>query len=82
MISPVRTCFGCRVRRSAADLQRFTVHKMNNALVIDRKKKETGRGVYCCNNHSCLERFVRNKKGLKKALRVELLDISEVEHLL
>ncbi len=82
MVLPIRTCFECRGRKTGSDLLRFTVLKVNGVLVLDGKKKEAGRGVYCCKNGSCLESFARNRKGLKKALRVETLDMSVVEHLL
>ena len=82
MVLPVRTCVACRARKSGPELLRFTVQKMTAALLLDGKKKETGRGVYCCKNSSCLEIFVRNKKRLKKTLGIESLDISVVERLL
>ena len=78
LVLPVRTCFGCRNRKSIGELLRYTAHVITGVLVPDGKKKSVGRGVYCCNNRACLEKLIRNKKGLKKALQIEV-DLGEIE---
>ncbi|MBU0481489.1 MAG: YlxR family protein [Proteobacteria bacterium] len=79
--TPIRTCFGCRIRKNPADLLRFTVAGSSGVLQLDGVKKSAGRGVYCCNDTGCLGRLVRNRKGLKRALRVTELDMVEIENL-
>jgi len=60
-------CLACRRRVERRLLVRFTAQ--DGALVPDWRKRLGGRGVYCCRNDRCLRRFIKNKKGLARALR-------------
>lgn len=66
---PTRTCLGCRQKRPKSLLLRFALD--SGQLLLDRESLLGGRGVYCCNNDSCLTRFGRNRKQLARAFRVQ-----------
>ncbi len=66
---PVRTCKGCGARRPKGELRRFVLEKG----VMVESRIFPGRAVYCCRQESCLERLLKNKKGLNRAFRYKVL---------
>jgi len=64
---PVRTCLGCGIKSNKAELVRLVVSA--GVLVADRMQVLPGRGVYCCRNHQCYQRLVKQRKKLAWALR-------------
>ena len=57
---PIRTCVSCRSKKPKKGLVRFVLDK-DNRVIIDEFQKKEGRGIYLCNNISCIERFFKNK---------------------
>ncbi|MGH2805888.1 MAG: YlxR family protein [Actinomycetota bacterium] len=65
MGTPIRTCAGCRRRRSQAELVRV-VRRRDGSIVVGR---EPGRGAYVCCDPRCVEQAFRSG-GLRRTLRV------------
>ena len=77
---PVRTCIGCRKRRPAGELIRFTVCG-DRIVVSPGRENMPGRGCYACPNRQCLDAAL--KKGrLARALRRSLIEPPSKEGLL
>lgn len=74
--SPIRTCLGCRQRKTQQNLWRFAVDK-NGCVMKDFRGKHDGRHAYCCQDNSCLQKFFKNKKGLSRAFRQQVLGFDE-----
>ena len=66
--APIRTCTGCRRKRSQAELIRI-VRRPDGRPSLNGDRSP-GRGAYVCFDRSCVERALRSG-GLKRALRVE-----------
>lgn len=64
----IRTCLSCRLRKPQNQLLRFAVDN-RGLLVLDDRRRLGGRGAYCCNETACLRAFVKNRRGLARALR-------------
>ena len=64
---PVRTCRGCGRKAPQVELVRLVMQE--GALKEDPGRRESGRGVYVCNNELCRTRLERNKKLLRRCLR-------------
>lgn len=73
---PIRTCLGCRQKKSQEELWRFSLAE-NGLIVKDFKGLRKGRHAYCCPNDRCLHLFVNNKKKLCRAFRTEVLGCDE-----
>jgi predicted RNA-binding protein YlxR (DUF448 family) len=58
---PVRTCVSCRSKKAKKELVRLVLDK-DNRVIIDRFRKKEGRGIYLCNNESCMAGFLKNKR--------------------
>jgi predicted RNA-binding protein YlxR (DUF448 family) len=70
---PVRTCLGCRARKSQAGLRRLAlVRGPEGARVVwDESRTRGGRGAWLClAGADCLEKALR-KKVLARAFRLE-----------
>ncbi|WP_084456383.1 YlxR family protein [Desulfogranum mediterraneum] len=65
---PERTCRGCGKKRAQKDLIRLGL--VNQQLTVDHGRTLRGRGVYCCDDARCRQRLEKNKKVLKRALRL------------
>jgi uncharacterized protein len=50
----------CRSKKAKKELVRLVLDK-NNRIVIDEYMKKNGRGIYLCNDRSCMERFLKNR---------------------
>jgi len=74
--SPIRTCLGCRQRKMQQRLWRFAVDA-NGRVMKDFRGKHDGRHAYCCQDNSCLQKFFKNKKGLSRAFRQQVLGFDE-----
>jgi len=46
-------------------------------VMNDFRGKHAGRHGYCCRNDSCLRKFFKNKKGLSRAFRQQVLGFDE-----
>ncbi|MGV1099978.1 YlxR family protein [Thiovibrio sp. JS02] len=73
---PIRTCLGCRQRREQPDLWRFAVDA-DGVLRKDFRGRHAGRHGYCCKNTGCLQKFLKNKKELSRAFRLQVLGFDE-----
>jgi len=60
MAIPLRTCCGCRQKKTVHELQRITLQPPAE-LRLDGKRKENGRGVYLCLDRTCLNLALRKK---------------------
>ena len=69
---PIRTCLGCRQRKAQQELWRFAMDN-SGCVMKDFRGKHDGRHVYCCQADSCLQKFFKNKKGLPRAFRQQVL---------
>ena len=58
---PERTCASCRSKKAKKELVRLVLDK-DNRIIIDRLQKKEGRGIYLCNNESCMTGFLKNKR--------------------
>ena len=66
---PIRTCLGCGKRFPKNQLMKFV---LNNGIVRHESKGSgQGRSVYSCNNKKCLGVFLKQKKKLSRAFRVQ-----------
>jgi uncharacterized protein len=74
--APIRTCLGCRKRKEQQEMLRFALDS-GGCVIKDFRGKHDGRHVYCCQNDSCLQRFFKNKKGLSRAFRQQVLGFDE-----
>ncbi|MDR0354493.1 MAG: YlxR family protein [Deltaproteobacteria bacterium] len=77
---PVRTCLGCRTRRSAEELARLVLDKREEPakVVWDRDRRLPGRGAWvCADDPVCLTRAT-SKNRLAKALRVGEVDVTSL----
>ena len=79
---PIRTCFGCGVKKNKKDFWRLSLNKDIGVISWDSKYLLGGRGVYCCMDKLCVQRLLKNKKRLARAFRVEVVEWSEVSALL
>jgi predicted RNA-binding protein YlxR (DUF448 family) len=64
---PIRTCLGCGKKAPKAGMLRFVWHKAQ--LHQDQKGLMNGRGVYACNDMSCMKVIVDNPKKMARVLR-------------
>ena len=71
---PIRTCLGCNKRFPKNVLMKFIL--MQGMVVHDSKGDKKGRSAYCCKDKNCLDVFVRQKKKLSRAFRVQDCQIS------
>jgi len=74
--APIRTCLGCRQRKAQQDMWRFAVDN-RGCVIKDFLGKYDGRHAYCCQTDCCLQRFLKNKKGLSRAFRQQVLGFDE-----
>ena len=72
MMTPVRTCIGCRKKASAADLLRMTVSADEGAdgiVVPDPGHSAPGRGAHLHPTAECLD-LAERRKAFPRAFRV------------
>ena len=58
---PQRSCIMCREKKNKNDLIRIIKNK-ENEIKIDKTGKMQGRGAYICDNISCIDKVIKNKK--------------------
>ncbi|MGW0894672.1 YlxR family protein [Saccharopolyspora gloriosae] len=78
---PVRTCVGCRLRTSAAELLRVVAEdgSAGSAAVPDPRSRRPGRGAWLHPDPRCL-RLAERRRAFPRALRVPgPLDLSAVQ---
>ena len=64
---PIRTCVSCRSKRPKKELLRLVLDK-DDRIIADEFQKKKGRGIYLCDDVSCIRKFLKrkamkNKKG-------------------
>ena len=69
---PLRTCMGCNSKKTKKELIRIVKDKENNVF-IDRTGKKEGRGAYICDDITCFEKVIKNKR-LEKVLDIAISD--------
>ena len=67
---------GCGRKKAKNELLRFSLNAQGR-LVVDSNGIMLGRGVYCCNEQDCFNIFLKNKRKVSKALRLQELLIDE-----
>ena len=67
---PQRTCMGCNQKKDKKDLIRIVKNK-ENEIMVDKTKKQEGRGAYICNDINCLEKLIKNKR-LEKIFEMKI----------
>ena len=78
---PQRMCAGCRIKKPKEQLLRLTkIMKLNpetgqykKVVVFDKSGKLPGRGVYICNNSSCLKKVCKIRK-LERTFSCQIKD--------
>jgi len=70
-VGPVRTCIGCRVRASAAELLRVVAApgRTATAVVPDPRRRAAGRGAWVHRSPDCVE-LAERRRAFGRALRV------------
>ena len=71
MIVPLRMCAISREMKPKSELVRLV--KINNQIVIDKKQKLQGRGVWICKDEACLSKL-KKSKCLNRAFKCEIKD--------
>ena len=69
MAVPQRTCIGCHHVKAKKELIRIVRLSKGEAVVIDLRGKEKGRGAYVCPNVNCISKAMQPKR-LDRAFRV------------
>ncbi|WP_041916244.1 YlxR family protein [Desulfocapsa sulfexigens] len=67
---PVRTCIICRKKVAKDMLHRYVWQFKEATAVLDRQQRMSGRGVYCCKEGKCVEKFSSPKQVWKRAFRL------------
>lgn len=75
-----RTCLGCGAKDRQERLLPLALHGAGRVVVADEGRRLPGRHAYCCRNAACLERLLRNRKRIARALRVEAVEFDEGLH--
>lgn len=75
----LRTCLGCSVKDRQERLLPLGLQE-GKRLVPDEGRRLPGRHVYCCRTAACLERLLRNRKRIARALRAEAVEFDEGLH--
>ncbi|MBI3919849.1 MAG: YlxR family protein [Armatimonadetes bacterium] len=69
-LRPLRTCVGCGRRRGKRELARLVLTE-GRGVLLDRKGKSPGRGVYLCFEAQCLE-TADKRRAVERSLRISL----------
>ncbi|MCX7911935.1 MAG: YlxR family protein [Dehalococcoidales bacterium] len=70
---PQRTCIACRRMASKRELVRL-VRTPEGNVEFDVTGRKNGRGAYICPNPVCLEKALKARKALERALRSQLAE--------
>ncbi|MFZ7111066.1 MAG: YlxR family protein [Desulfatiglandales bacterium] len=65
--NPIRTCIICGARRPKSDLLRFVLNHQKK-VILDERRRLSGRGAYICRNNTCLSQLTR-KNRFNRAFR-------------
>ncbi|RMD95467.1 MAG: YlxR family protein [Calditrichaeota bacterium] len=65
---PIRTCIGCRQKKSKYELLRI-VRTPQGTLEVDPEAKKPGRGAYFCYDEKCVKTGMK-KKRIQHSLNV------------
>ncbi len=57
---PIRTCIGCRIRRSKSELLRI-VRTPSKDIKIDLHVNSEGRGAYLCFDVKCAQKAIKHR---------------------
>lgn len=73
---PIRTCVSCRSKKAKKELIRLVLDK-NKRVIMDEFQKKEGRGIYLCDNESCMKKFLKTKNPGRffksdKAVRIDI----------
>ncbi|MDI6894586.1 MAG: YlxR family protein [Bacillota bacterium] len=66
----MRMCVGCQEMKPKRDMVRI-VRTPEGEVLVDPTGKKSGRGVYVCPDHGCVEKAVKTRR-LEKALGREM----------
>ena len=58
-----RTCIACRAKRQKDELLRIVAEE--NKAVVDESGKSNTRGMYICDNQSCINKLLKAKDVTK-----------------
>lgn len=67
---PQRTCMGCNCKKEKKDFVRLVINNANK-LEVDFTKKQDGRGAYICNDETCLNKVIKNRR-LERVFKIKL----------
>lgn len=62
----LRQCASCREYKPKAELIRITRDYKTGEAFINENNMQQGRSLYVCRNLECVEKLLKNKKGLSK----------------
>lgn len=65
----IRTCIACRAKKEKGELLRIVAN--NGVAVLDENKKANTRGIYICNNISCINKLLK-AKDIKKCIKIDV----------
>lgn len=68
---PIRTCLGCRCKKSQKDLIRIAYRQ--GKMQVDPAGKAPGRGMYLCREGNCLDAAFKNK-AFQRMLKRQITD--------
>ena len=66
---PIRTCVSCRSKKAQKELIRLVLDE-DDRVIIDEFQNRDGRGIYLCDDTSCMEKLLKNK-GLGRFFRTD-----------
>ena len=72
----IRMCVACRARKEKNELLRII--SKDKEAVIDENKKTNTRGIYICNDKTCINKLLRSK-NLVKCIKLDVTVDSIIE---
>lgn len=69
---PLRVCAGCQEQKSKKEMIRI-VRTPEGTVEVDKTGKKAGRGVYICQQSSCLEQAYKEHR-LERSLKTQVSD--------
>jgi len=64
----IRTCIACRSKKHKEELLRIV--SKNGLAVLDEKQKVNARGIYICNDKTCISKLLK-AKDITKCIKVD-----------
>ena len=72
----IRTCIACRNKKQKNELLRIV--SQNGLAIVDDKQKTNARGMYICNDKSCISKLLK-AKDITKCVKIDASKESIIE---